>query len=246
MHCSTHHTGTLSRSLLRHTAAHCNTLQHTATHCNTLQHTATRITQVLSAKFIAAHCNALQRTATHGNTRQHNATHITQVPTAGVYCNALQRTATHCTHCNTHHTGTHSRSLLQHTVIHYNALQHTSHRYSKQESIATHCNTLQHTATHITQVPTAGVYWILSAVHCSALVHCSKISLQRTVTHCNALQRTATHCNALQHTATHCNTLQLKQVLVARVYWILSAADVVNIIRRYTKTLAQKSLKFYH
>ena len=84
-----------SKTLLQHTATHCNTLQHTATHCTILHHTVTYCTVLqhtattqngslkacqqanllMKFKCVSTRCNTLQHTATHCNTLQHTAAH---------------------------------------------------------------------------------------------------------------------------------------------------------------------------
>ena len=52
---------------------------------------------------------------------------------------------------------------------------------------------------HVTHACVSTHVWMRLVKH----VKVTRITLQRSATHCNALRRTATHCNTLQHPATH-------------------------------------------
>jgi len=120
---------------------------------------------------------------------------------------------------------------LQHTVTHYDALQHTAtsttvtifrimrvparigfcmcahtHIYALQRA-AVHCSALHHTSTHCNTLQhtatstTVTTFRIMRVPARTSFCMCAH-------THMYALQRTAVRCSALQHTVTHCNTLQ--------------------------------------
>jgi len=105
------------RTLLQHTATHCNTLQHTATPCNTLQHTAIHCNEESAVSACASHyCDTLQHTAMHCNVLQRGicceCLHLALLQrTTAPHCNTLQLNATRnlpwvpasrtaATHCN--------------------------------------------------------------------------------------------------------------------------------------------------
>jgi len=81
---------------LQHTAADCSTVQYSATHCNTRQHCNSTL------QCIAICCSILRDTATHTGELKHTATDCS---TAAAHRNILQH--------------------MQHTLAHWNTLQHT-------------------------------------------------------------------------------------------------------------------------
>ena len=132
--------GTSRKSILQHTATHCNTLQHAATRCDTLQHTAPQCNNT-SLPGATHHCHMSNRPS-RKSMLKHTATH----------CHTLQHAATHC-------------NTLQHAATRCITLQYTYH-YQARNIIAigaidllerASCNTLHHTATRCnnTSLPVA-------------------------------------------------------------------------------------------
>jgi len=155
-------------------------LQHTATHCNVLQYTATRnLLWVSAPRTAATHCNTLQYTAIHCN--EESAVSAC----ASHYCDTLQCTAMHC---NALQWGICCGCLQRHTATHCNVLQRgicceCLHLALLQRTTAPHCNTLQLNATR-------NLPWVPASR--TAATHCNEESaVGACASRCNELHHTA-------------------------------------------------------